>query len=52
MRMYSVLPPPSDEILAERVAKSAPPIQALGAEHNANRYETGNLSGVPFAAKF
>ena len=26
--MYSVLPPPSDEILAERVAKSAPPFQS------------------------
>ena len=32
MRMYSVLPPPSDEILAERVAKSAPPFQWL--EHD------------------
>ncbi len=50
--MYLVLPHPSDEILAERVAKSAPPIQALGAEHNANRYETGNLSGVTSASKF
>jgi hypothetical protein len=52
MRMYSVLPPPSDENLAERVAKFAPPIQAPVPERNANRCETGNLSGVPSASKF